>query len=169
MTSCCTNCGLDKKASPESFSVDRRNGELQARCRKCLNAQTKEWRNKNRDAARAAVRRWEKNNPEKLAAKSARRRGKKQPGRFTRLFGITLQRYEQMLAQQNGLCAICLVRMKPPCVDHCHLTNVVRGLLCRKCNTGIGQLNDSPALLRKALEYLETAKEPTTKTEPPKK
>jgi len=60
-----------------------------------------------------------------------------------------------MLARQNGRCASCKIRpAETLCVDHCHRTGMVRGLLCRKCNTGLGCFNDSPALLHAAAAYL---------------
>ena len=43
-------------------------------------------------------------------------------------------------------------------IGHCHVTGKIRGLLCDDCNTGIGKLKDSPALLQKAKEYLENSK-----------
>jgi hypothetical protein len=64
-----------------------------------------------------------------------------------------------MLEQQNGVCAIChgnCTTWKALSVDHDHRTGKVRGLLCQTCNTGIGALDDSPDLLRRALEYLES-------------
>lgn len=64
-----------------------------------------------------------------------------------------------MFAEQNGCCAICgdhqSNQARSMAVDHCHETGRVRGLLCMKCNTGIGKLGDSPELLRKAIAYLE--------------
>ena len=73
------------------------------------------------------------------------------------LYGLTIAAYNQMLADQNGGCAIC---GKEPngrnlVVDHDHNTNKVRGLLCTSCNRGIGLLQDSPDVLRVALAYLE--------------
>jgi hypothetical protein len=61
-----------------------------------------------------------------------------------------------MVAAQNDRCLIC-ERPGKLVVDHCHATGRVRGLLCNLCNTAIGQLRDSPALLRKAAEYVEAA------------
>ena len=72
-------------------------------------------------------------------------------------YGITLDDYDRMLEEQGGECAICGKHptKKRLCVDHDHQTNKVRGLLCEKCNWGIGQFNDTVVLLRNAIEYLE--------------
>ena len=72
-------------------------------------------------------------------------------------YGITTTQYEQMLQAQKGLCKICeqvCTSGKRLAVDHCHSTNKVRGLLCRKCNLGIGNFRDTPELLEKAADYL---------------
>ena len=57
-------------------------------------------------------------------------------------------------------CAICgnegNGKWKKLCVDHCHTNLKVRGLLCNKCNTGIGYFKDSPELLNKAIQYIES-------------
>lgn len=72
-------------------------------------------------------------------------------------YGITATDYAKMLVAQQGCCKICgkdtLERLN---IDHNHITGKVRGLLCRLCNMGIGHFVDSPALLRKAAEYLES-------------
>lgn len=71
-------------------------------------------------------------------------------------YGLTFNDFSQMVKDQNGLCAIC----GNPCItgilsiDHNHDTGLVRGLLCRKCNIGIGMLNDDVELLEKAIKYL---------------
>jgi hypothetical protein len=63
-----------------------------------------------------------------------------------------------MFAAQGYRCAICGAD-KPGGTgrwhtDHDHVTGTVRGVLCHKCNIGIGMLGDSPALLRAAIAYL---------------
>lgn len=69
-------------------------------------------------------------------------------------YGISEEQRQQMLKQQNERCAICGLK-RPLDVDHNHDTGVVRQLLCRKCNQGLGLFNENPALLSKAAAYLE--------------
>lgn len=74
-------------------------------------------------------------------------------------FGLAHDELETMLRKQGGKCAICRAR-KPGtssgewCVDHDHVTGQVRGLLCGKCNSGIGFLKDDPEVIRAALQYV---------------
>jgi len=72
--------------------------------------------------------------------------------------GFTSEEFEAKLVEQGGKCAICGTdepgRNKDWNADHCHNTGQKRGLLCNKCNLGIGHLNDDPALLQAALNYL---------------
>lgn len=73
-------------------------------------------------------------------------------------YGLSVEEWEVMYADQNGLCAICrlpLVETKIH-VDHNHTTGEVRGLLCRLCNPGIGYFQDDPELLMRAAEYLQS-------------
>ena len=67
---------------------------------------------------------------------------------------------KSLLEEQNNQCAICGIVFTEkgramPVVDHYHKTNLIRGVLCVKCNTGIGQLRDSASIVAKALKYLE--------------
>lgn len=51
-------------------------------------------------------------------------------------------------------CRICSSTEGELHIDHCHTTGVVRGVLCRKCNIGLGHFRDDPVLLAAAIEYL---------------
>ena len=91
-------------------------------------------------------------------------------------YKITGAEYDELRENQAHRCAICDTHeddIKPPgrgrpradgmpsaepfklVVDHCHATGKIRGLLCSPCNTAIGGLRDSPALLRAAADYCE--------------
>lgn len=68
-----------------------------------------------------------------------------------------------MAEAQNNQCAICEIDVlntegRRFAVDHDHITGKVRGLLCSKCNMGLGKFNDSPELIDVAIEYLEASK-----------
>jgi len=76
---------------------------------------------------------------------------------FKKVYGISMADYEVMFERQGGACAICKRTGLTLCVDHCHLTGEVRGLLCSQCNSALGFCRDDPALLRAAAEYLQAA------------
>lgn len=63
---------------------------------------------------------------------------------------------DKMYDEQDHACAICLRNVDLQ-IDHCHAKNHVRGLLCIRCNTGLGKFLDSPALLERAKQYLKDA------------
>jgi len=77
-------------------------------------------------------------------------------------YGIGIEDYNEMFAKQNGCCEICKThitqlnqtRKKHLCVDHDHETGKVRGLLCDKCNRGIGLLQDNKDIILNAYHYL---------------
>ncbi len=78
-----------------------------------------------------------------------------------RRYGITTLEYNQMFNQQEGKCKICHKHQSELDhslnIDHCHESNRVRGLLCRKCNTALGSFKDSIELLKSAMEYLKNS------------
>jgi hypothetical protein len=69
-------------------------------------------------------------------------------------YNLTIQSYEIMYAQQGGKCAICDELSEKLDVDHNHITHKVRGLLCGRCNKGLGHFEDNILLLHKAAQYL---------------
>jgi hypothetical protein len=78
--------------------------------------------------------------------------------RAYRRHGLTPDEYYALWRSQGGACAICKRCDLPLGVDHCHLTGLIRGLLCSKCNVGLGQYNDDSALLLGAIAYLEASR-----------
>lgn len=99
----------------------------------------RQYRETHRDDIKERSRLWARKsriaNPQRERARSLKR-----------LYDITLEDYTMMLAAQNGRCAICLrtpdqEHHRVLHVDHDHQTGKVRGLLCSRCNTGIGLLN----------------------------
>ena len=84
-----------------------------------------------------------------------------------RCYGMSLADYDALLALHGGVCAICGKKSKRRLVvDHCHSLNKVRGLLCDKCNLGLGMFDDDIDRLRAAIAYLERSRrEPPLDTE----
>lgn len=147
----CTRCKVPKPTDEFSTAKKSKDG-LQSWCRECCAeyrktatppSRTAEHRRKWLDGYRA-------NNPDVFRDQSYRSK-----------YGITINDYDRMLAQQGGRCAICATD-KPDggrfCIDHCHDTGDVRALLCRCCNTGIGNLRDDPKIVEAALRYLRAFK-----------
>lgn len=76
------------------------------------------------------------------------------------VYGLTEQEYFAMIESQGNVCAVCSQEFKgTPHVDHDHATGKVRGLLCRKCNHGLGNFRDDADVLEKAAKYIRHHKE----------
>jgi hypothetical protein len=87
-------------------------------------------------------------------AASRERNGGHRNYHLKRRYGITAAEYDALLADQDGLCAVC--RERPAAhVDHDHAFGQVRGLLCSCCNQGLGNFRDDREHLRAAVDYLE--------------
>lgn len=100
-------------------------------------------------------RRYVEKNPDAVAGYDQRR--------YLAKFGLTTADYAAMLDAQGGVCAICKRpetatkadgTPKALALDHCHTENTARGLLCQRCNTAIGSLDDSEELLLAAIAYI---------------
>lgn len=149
-TKVCIECGVEKPL--EEFRLDNR-GKFGRRttCKVCHSNYSNIWHKKHREESTRATTSWRRNNPEKV---------KKQRLSFQlKKYGLTIDQYEKMLLLQNNKCKICKTskpggRMTRFAVDHDKITGKVRGLLCDKCNLGIGFLNHDVGVLRGAIEYL---------------
>lgn len=136
----CTSCGETKPISEYTKNGFNSSGvqSYKSMCRPCYNNYKQQWRNERPFN-------YEKSKDVELK----------------RLYGISYQEYLTMLAAQQYACAICGTtetgKYKAFHVDHCHITGIVRGLLCSNCNTGIGNLKDDVGLLKRAIQYLENS------------
>ncbi len=146
----CSKCG--ESWPLDHFRVFQRQGRPRrhSHCRACQNARLREYRRKHPEREAARSRRYRQRNPDKVRARNIAKRG------------ATLEDYDVILARQGGVCAIC--KTPPPegkhlSVDHCHATGVVRGLLCGKCNSGLGMFADDPGRLIAAVTYLKETKQ----------
>lgn len=73
-------------------------------------------------------------------------------------YGVNIDTFNNMLKDHNSKCKICgkeHSENKSLHIDHCHKTGKVRGLLCNKCNQGLGFFQDNINLMKKAIKYLE--------------
>ena len=169
----CTICKLEKNR--DEFPADRLkiNGK-RSNCYDCKNLRLRESR-KNKFGNREWVqktneyqRNYLKNNPDK-AKKYYKTKTKEDHLRYTLKanYGITLERYDEMLIEQCGVCKICGhfdIRMRKDgvstiqrlAVDHCHKSGKVRGLLCSGCNGGLGLFRDDVDIIERALSYLKS-------------
>jgi hypothetical protein len=122
----------------------------QAANREKRRAYQKEWRNKDperREKLRAYLNAWRAANRDRMRAHYRKRST-----------GWTEEQYREKLEKQGGRCAICGTDQcktgKAFAADHCHETGRKRGVLCKNCNTGLGQLGDNQKGVLKALAYL---------------
>lgn len=145
----CKQCNEEKPL--DAFHKDRSHIDgLRTECKSCRKPKTRAYYATNS----AKVKQREYSHKERRRANTLRY-----------CYGISTEKYEQLLMQQNFGCAIC---HKPEtkknasnlCVDHCHKSGRIRGLLCHKCNSAIGKLGDSIELLESALAYLKYYSKP---------
>ena len=118
----------------------------------------KQWYQDNKEKRDAQKKEYNKINKEKIAVQ-------RQEYNLKKKYGITLKEKNDILKKQNNKCKICSFKFNEnefksiACVDHCHTTNKVRGLLCRTCNAGLGYFRDNTERLTNAIVYLEYTQE----------
>lgn len=127
----CSKCGENK--STDEFSVTGKKNYKRHSCKTCWAKYHKKYGIDNK---------------EKI---SEYQRSK----RLQRDYGLSVDKFNKMVKNQNNCCAICSEIFKEiPCIDHNHSTGKVRKLLCNSCNKGLGHFRDNPSNLVKALDYL---------------
>ena len=159
----CTKCGEWKDVSLFNKDIRKKDG-LHSSCKSCKavvyaasyqaraaikRAYSKQYRIDNAEKVRAYGKKYNQENKDKV-----RKYGLKSN------YGLSMSDYEELLKAQGGGCAICGTT-KPNgnrdvfFVDHDHDTGVVRGLLCAKCNSALGFMQDDIGILGRAIAYLK--------------
>ena len=124
----CSTCKIEKPFDEFYVREDSKDG-YNKKCKSCK----KDYDNK-------------RYSPEVVWAKALKRK-----------YGIDSSTYYKMLEEQDFVCAACSCSQetdKKLCVDHCHTTGKVRGLLCDRCNQALGLLKDNPETLSNLITYL---------------
>ncbi len=154
VTKTCTKCKQEKDVN-EFYHADRCKDGVRGACKECRKVQTANYRKTHPDKIKEGKKKWYaknglqyctekrqayKNDPTKANAQSRKSK-----------YGITEEEFQKLLTLQGGVCACCgrpeisiqYNKLRSLSVDHDHRTGRVRGLLCSKCNTALGLLDEN--------------------------
>lgn len=164
----CTNCKQEKPIDQFHRFVRSRDG-LTPNCKECIRERNRDYRERNRERLkeikraqywadpvghRAKTDQWKQANPD-------RHRYLQRRSHLKQLYGITPERYDLLLQQQGGVCAICKrPRQTRLHVDHDHACcpgrrscgECVRGLLCGSCNRALGWFESRRSVIEAHIE-----------------
>jgi hypothetical protein len=163
----CINCKQEKILS--LFGTRKRNSDgKRGRCKACERIDREKYLSgKGKEIATQGYKKWYRENREYCIEQNKKWRSENKEYRLKysrehslKKYGMTSADYERMALAQNNKCKICgnhkpntlVVRFF---IDHCHKTNIVRGLLCGSCNLGIGQFGDDTERMLRAIEYIK--------------
>ncbi len=150
MIKICSKCKISKEIS-EFFKNKTQKDGLQSYCKICHSEAVY----KNKDKKLAYIKTWMENNPEKVSLT-------RYIGKLRRKYNLTWEEYQNKLISQGNVCKICGSNdpkrgTKYFCVDHNHITNQIRGLLCQDCNDAIGRFNEDILILNNVIYYLDNS------------
>ena len=125
----------------------------------------KAYREANKEKIKAYKKAYREANKEQIKAYYEANKEKAENCSLKYKYNITLKERNLMLKKQKKKCKICnvtfskikfgLTERTTACIDHCHTTNKVRGILCNLCNVGLGSFKDNTEILTKAINYLK--------------
>ena len=140
-TKTCSMCGDNKDISCYRSRGGSQTHLLKSRCNSCLYKEHRRWVENNPDR----VREYRDKDSWTLAKRCQKR-------------GITPEDLIDTYERQEECCAICNkhIEISDSAIDHNHSTGEFRGVLCKKCNRGLGLFGDNPRILENALDYLKT-------------
>lgn len=156
-------CSKCKESKPLRSFFRRKKSSLDGRmslCKICATLKIYSWRSKNPEKWRSYVRKSyhiAKSNGT-YAKRFSTHPARRSIYRMKTRYGITQDQLVSLLKKQNKSCAICRIKLrmdrKQYAIDHCHKTKIIRGILCHRCNLGIGFMRDDPSLFISACDYL---------------
>lgn len=167
----CNECGEMKPQDAFSLGSTYRGGRNPV-CKICKQEYGRQWRKDNNEKSRGGAKKqrekhphrakeWKEKNPVYDREWKAKNQDKLMSNRLKNKYGITSEQYDQMVVDQGGRCAVCLeipLGRKGHSklnVDHDHLSGVVRGLLCGKCNMALGLLRENTDIMLNLVAYTQ--------------
>lgn len=115
----------------------------------------------HKEERREYQRQWQRLNREKMRGYAKKyyhsHKEKTREYQIQHRYGISGDDFLAIWDNQGGRCAICrksFAKQFDVCIDHCHKTGKVRGLLCRNCNIGLGHFGEEPEVFNRIVKYL---------------
>lgn len=161
----CTKCGVIKSLKGfykrKIYALRPRSDGYRTECIECCNKTAVEHQKKHKERYKGYTKAHLERNPG-IQARYVAKWQKRNPeavwfDRFSRRLrdrNLTLDQFHSLAERQDFLCAIC-GHEEDLVIDHDHVTDVVRGLVCNTCNVALGMLKDSPVVARSAAAYLD--------------
>lgn len=144
----CTVCGIVKDNN--DFYWHSNNNRYHSECKDCSKKRSKRYREQNPDKIKQMREKY----------KERRKDIRYETDRKSYLkykYNINEEIYNDMYQQRDGCCEICgkQIEYRKLCVDHNHINNKLRGMLCKSCNMALGLFTDNIDILKNAINYLE--------------
>lgn len=145
----CIKCNKEKSVELDFYPLN--DGGPRARCKACMSEDHKDYIKRKLEIDPDYNRNKQKKYNDSISTRKVRRKYQ-----IKKVYGLTVDQYESMLLNQEGMCGVCKLPLgERPVIDHCHETGKVREILHYGCNTAVGLLKDSPEICRMAALYLE--------------
>ena len=155
----CTSCQEIKPH--DAFNKDKHQSDgYTSRCKECRKVYEREQRIRNREHRLSYEAEYDKQHPGAKAARARKSWRNYSPERIKEImlksrYKLSLEGYQALVEQQRGCCKICGKLTEKLVVDHKHdESGKVRGLLCIRCNSGIGHFLEDESILVAAIAYL---------------
>ena len=103
-----------------------------------LKSYKKQWYNDNKEEHNKKNKEYYQTNKEQILANTSAYQKRNKDKIRARRYGLTVKQVAQMLKDQDNKCAICTIVLQKYHIDHCHVTDKVRGILCISCNVKLG-------------------------------